>query len=84
MKKLLCALAVLAAAVSTSAVAKDLKQNKQAVSGTQMTNSEMDRVTAGNPGNGNGGGNAWAYGLAPGPAWSINGGKADAAAGHNK
>ena len=40
-------LAVLAAAVSTSAVAKDLKQNKQAVSATQMSDSEMDRVTAG-------------------------------------
>ena len=61
MKTALCVLAVLAAAVSTSAVAKDLKQSKA----TQMTNSEMDRVTAGlgffngkgnevvNPGQGN-------------------------------
>ena len=48
MKKSVCVLAVLAAAVSTSAVAKELKQ-KQAptVSATQMTNSEMDKVTAG-------------------------------------
>ena len=49
MNKSVCVLAVLAAAVSTSAVAKDLKQNKQVptVSATQMTNSEMDKVTAG-------------------------------------
>jgi opacity protein-like surface antigen len=49
MTKSVCVLALLAAAVSTSAVAKDLKQNKQApaVSATQMTDSEMDRVTAG-------------------------------------
>ena len=44
----LCVLAVLAAAVSTSAVAKDLKQNKQApaISATQMTDSKMDKVAA--------------------------------------
>ena len=50
----LCVLAVLAAAVSTSAVAKDLKQDRKApgVSATQMSESEMDRVTAGDPGNG--------------------------------
>jgi hypothetical protein len=49
MKKLVGVLAILAAAVSTSAVAKDLKQEKKApaISATQMTNSEMDRVTAG-------------------------------------
>ena len=64
-KLALSVVALLAAAVSTSAVAKDLKQNKQAVSATQMSNSEMDRVTAGfvfrngngdlvvNPGQGN-------------------------------
>ena len=49
MKKFaLCVLAVLAGAVSTSAVAKDLKQNKQApaVSATQMTDSKMDKVAA--------------------------------------
>jgi hypothetical protein len=46
-KSALCVLAVLAGAVSTSAVAKDLKQNKQAVSATQMSESEMDNVTAG-------------------------------------
>jgi opacity protein-like surface antigen len=49
MKKSVCVLAVLAAAVSTSAVAKDLKQDRKApaVSATQMTDSEMDRVTGG-------------------------------------
>ena len=49
MKKFaLCVLAVLAGAVSTSAMAKDLKQNKQApaVSATQMTDSKMDKVAA--------------------------------------
>jgi TPP-dependent pyruvate/acetoin dehydrogenase alpha subunit len=48
MKKLmLCVLAVLAGVVSTSAVAKDLKQNKQApvASATQMTDSK-DKVAA--------------------------------------
>jgi hypothetical protein len=49
MKKLaLCVLVVLAGAVSTSAVAKDLKRNKQSptVSATQMTDSKMDKVAA--------------------------------------
>jgi hypothetical protein len=36
-------------------VAKDLKQSKQAVSATQMTDSQMDKVVAGE-GNGYGGG----------------------------
>jgi hypothetical protein len=55
MKKLTCVLAILAAA-STAAVAKDLKQDKkamtnaQAVSATQMDDSEMDKVTAGTQG----------------------------------
>ena len=55
MKKLmLCVLAVLAGVVSTSAVAKDLKQNKQApaVSATQMTDSKMDKVAASTFGSG--------------------------------
>jgi hypothetical protein len=55
MKKLTCVLAILAAA-STAAVAKDLKQDQKnsapAVSATQMSDAEMDRVTAGAPGNG--------------------------------
>jgi hypothetical protein len=44
-------LAILAAAVSTAAVAKDLKQGKTSMPPTlkasQMTDAEMDRVTAG-------------------------------------
>jgi hypothetical protein len=46
MKKLTYVLAIIAAA-STTALAKDLKQNKQAVSATQMSESEMDKTTAG-------------------------------------
>ena len=48
MTKSVFVLAVLAAAVSTSAVAKDLKQNKQApaVSATQMTDSREDKRCA--------------------------------------
>jgi hypothetical protein len=57
MKKLaLCVLALLAGAVSTSAVAKDLKRNKQSptVSATQMTDSKMDKIAASTLGNNNG------------------------------
>jgi hypothetical protein len=49
MKKIVYVLAILAAA-STGAVAKDLKQDKKAVpavAATQMSDSEMDKVTAG-------------------------------------
>jgi hypothetical protein len=50
MKKITCVLAILAAA-SPAAVAKDFKQDKKAtlpaVSATQMTDAEMDKVTAG-------------------------------------
>ena len=50
MQKLTCVLAILAAA-STAAVAKDLKQEKKAtaptVAATEMTDAEMDKVTAG-------------------------------------
>jgi hypothetical protein len=52
MKKITCVLAILAAA-STAAGAKDLKQDKKAaapaVSATQMSDAEMDKVTAGGP-----------------------------------
>ncbi len=51
MRKSAYLLAIVAAAVSTAAVAKDLKQDKRAtapaVSATQMTDAEMDKVTAG-------------------------------------
>ena len=50
MKKITCVLAILAAA-STAAVAKDLKQDSKttapAVTATQMSDVEMDKVTAG-------------------------------------
>jgi hypothetical protein len=57
MKKITCVLAILAAA-STAAVAKDLKQDGKdssaaTVSAKQMSDSEMDGVTAGiNPDHG--------------------------------
>jgi len=54
MKKSVYVLAILAAAISTSAVAKDLKQDKKAtaptVKATVMNDAEMDKVTAGGPG----------------------------------
>jgi hypothetical protein len=50
MQKLTCVLAILAAA-STATLAGEIKQDKKAtapaVSATQMTDSEMDKVTAG-------------------------------------
>jgi hypothetical protein len=51
MKRITCVLAILAAA-STAAMAGDLKQDKKdttppTVSATQMSDSEMDKVTAG-------------------------------------
>jgi len=51
--KLTYVLAILAAAISTSAMAKDLKQDKKATSNaatvkaTVMNDAEMDKVTAG-------------------------------------
>ena len=79
MTRSVCVLAVLAAAVSTSAVAKDFKQDKKvtnvpAVTATQMNDADMDKVTAG--------GNA--FGHLQHPAWSINNGNARFAPGHNK
>jgi len=72
MTKSVFVLAVLAAAVSTSAVAKDLKQNRNTpdptVAATQMSDAEMDKVT--------GAGNAFAFGQqGPGGAWQFNHGK---------
>jgi hypothetical protein len=51
MKKITCVLAILAAA-STAAMAKDLKQEQKTapvptVAATQMSDAEMDKVTAG-------------------------------------
>jgi ABC-type Fe3+ transport system substrate-binding protein len=51
MRKSAYLLAILLAAASTAAVAKDLKQEKKAtastVAATEMTDAEMDKVTAG-------------------------------------
>jgi hypothetical protein len=58
MRKSVFVVAALVAAVSTTAVAKEVKQEKRAVP-VQMTDSEMDKVTAGDktePGLGLGGG----------------------------
>jgi hypothetical protein len=54
MKMLTCVLAILAAA-STATLAGEIKQNKKAaatsaVSATQMSDAEMDKVTAGDAG----------------------------------
>ena len=46
MKKIVYVLAILTVA-STAAVANDLKQVKTSVAATQMSDAEMDRVTAG-------------------------------------
>jgi hypothetical protein len=72
MRKLTCVLAILAAA-STAAMAKDLKQDKKGaapgISAAQMTDSEMDRVTAGEgfgvgtAFDNNGGLQNWTFGL---------------------
>jgi hypothetical protein len=56
MKKSLYVFAILAATISTSAMAKDLKQDKKAttnapaLSAAQMSDAEMDKVTAGDAG----------------------------------
>jgi hypothetical protein len=47
MRKSVFVVATLIAAVSTAAVAKDVKQEKRATGPVQMTDSEMDKVTAG-------------------------------------
>ncbi len=51
MMKSVCVIAILAAAVSTSAVAKDLKQDQKTTapvtSAKQMNDADLDKVTAG-------------------------------------
>jgi opacity protein-like surface antigen len=53
MMKSVCVIATLAAAISTSAVAKDLKQDQKITgpavtnSATQMNDADLDKVTAG-------------------------------------
>ena len=80
MRKSIVVLALLAAATSVAA-AKDPRQEKKATapaaSATQLTESEMDKVTAG-------AGNAWAFGKNEGPGYLSNHGKALQAPGHTK
>jgi hypothetical protein len=81
MKKIVYILAILAAA-STAAMAKDLKQDKKAtaptVSATQMSDSEMDRVTAGQgfgigtAADHNGGRTNWEFGISTATTHSGN------------
>jgi opacity protein-like surface antigen len=71
MKKSVCVLAVLAAAVSTSAVAKDLKQDRKApaptIAAAQMSDAEMDKVTAAGNAFGHLGPEAWQFNNGNGP-----------------
>jgi len=70
MRKSACVLAVLAAAVSTSAVAKDLKQDTKAPAPTiaaQMSDAEMDKVTAAGNAFGHQGPEAWQFNNGNGP-----------------
>jgi len=73
MKAMTCALAILAAA-STAALAKDLKQDKKtatpAVSATQMSDAEMDKVTAGAASHCAHGGCIGGPTTFPGPPWA--------------
>jgi hypothetical protein len=61
MRKSAFAIAVIAAACSSVAFAGEIKQDKKAtapvVKATTMSDDQMDKVTAGTPGNGNG--HAW-------------------------
>ena len=77
MKTITCVLAILAAA-STAAVAKDLKQDKKAtapdVAATQMSDAEMDKVTAGEAGIIYTPGDAQMNGMPNSPFGGANGG----------
>src|SRR5262249_42800547 len=75
-------IAVTAAACSGVAFAGEVKQDKaQVVKATTMSDAQMDKVTAGDPGNGH----AWGTKV-DGPAWNAPGfvGKAPDANGHTK
>jgi opacity protein-like surface antigen len=70
MRKSAFAIAVIAAACSSVAFAGEVKQGKKATApATQMTNSEMDKVTAGA-----GIGHAYAFGKEDGKGWQFNNG----------
>ena len=63
MRKSVFVIAVVAAACSGVALAGEVKQDKsQVVKATTMSDAQMDKVTAGDPGKGQGGGQANAWG----------------------
>ena len=71
MRKSVFVLAVIAAACSSVAFAGEVNKDKAqvpAVKATTMSDAQMDKVTAGDPGNGNG----WAWGREPGKGWEAN------------
>jgi hypothetical protein len=73
MRKSVFVIAVIAAACSSVAFAGEIKQDKKAtapvVKATTMSDDQMDKVTAGTPGNGNG----WAWGRVPDEkGWQSN------------
>jgi hypothetical protein len=73
MKTVTCVLAILAAA-STAALAKDLKQDKKGnaptVAATQLSDAEMDKVTAGAASHCAFGGCVGGPTSFPGPSWA--------------
>ena len=85
MRKSVFVLAVIAAACSSVAFAGEIKQDKKAtapaVAAQTMSDAQMDKVTAGDPGNGH----AWGT-TVDGPAWKAVDfvGNAPNAPGHNK
>jgi hypothetical protein len=81
MRKSIFVIAVAAAACSGVALAGEVKQDKaQVVKATTMSDAQMDKVTAGDPGKGNG----WAWGTkTDGPAWKVFN-TVPAFPGHNK
>ena len=63
MRKSVFVIAVAAAACSGVALAGEVKQDKaQVVKATTMSDAQMDKVTAGDPGKGQGDGWAWGKG----------------------
>ena len=73
MRKSVFVIAVVAAACSSAALAGEVKQDKaQVVKATTMSDAQMDKVTAGDPG-ADVKGNAWAWGTikGDGPAWKA-------------
>ena len=85
-RKSVFVIAVAAAACSGVALAGEVKQDKaQVVKATTMSDAQMDKVTAGDPGT-DVKGNAWAWGTikGDGPAWKSFNSQPDFAGRHNK